>query len=275
MTEGDPIVSLAAGGPSWGGLVLRRPPPSRGRPVPPTWQSVPVSLVRRIPAAGWPSPQVMGLAAGVAATCRTRGEAARMAAGYERLASLALARKLMDEGPIGEREKERMLRASNLPPKYFANPATEMIFAASADRLGKGGVIGGITKAVNKAIAPISKIVNTASSTITSVATTGITALGSMANGVNNAAANGVTGFANQAASLASSPAAVGMVAGALGAPLGIDMSGLQQSTAGQWGPSVAPQPGAQQLSTQTLEIAGLAFVAVFLLMMAMNGRRR
>jgi hypothetical protein len=167
-----------------------------------------------------------------------------------------------------------------MPTSYYANTATEMIFAASAERLGKGSVFKGISKAFNRAITPVSKIVNAVSSTVTSVATTGIQDLGGMINGVDNAATRGVTGFANQVANMASSPAAVGMVAGALGdeGALGsLDTSGMQQATAGQWNPGPVQSPS---ISPQVLEYGALAIGGVLVLylavtMMNRGGRRR
>ena len=89
---------------------------------------------------------------------------------YERLATMVLARKLSDEQLIGPSERERLVNLSGVPDAFKDSELTQMVFFATADQLGKGGVIGQITSVVNKVVNPISKVVSNVSKSVATVA---------------------------------------------------------------------------------------------------------
>ena len=213
----------------------------------------------------------MSLSTQVAGACRDGDELSAALSGYERLASLALSRRMADDSPIGQHERLAMLRAARLPGALYANPATEAILAADAESLGKGGGIGGFIKNVGKGVqrlaAPITNSVN---------AFTGMVA------GINEAAGRGIAGVAGGLANVATKDAnntgLVNSIAGAaLGGMSGMGAIGEQFSGSGSSGPidqatglPVATAGGTLDVNTLAL-IVGAVVVAIFVL----KGNRR
>lgn len=189
---------------------------------------------------------------------------------YERLVALNLSRKLCDPSPIGRAEKNDMLRASGLPGGLYANAATEAIFAADADHLGKGGVLGSISKAVSsvgktvsRVVAPVTNVVNDVGGLVSNTAQT----LTGTVEGLNTAVEKGVTGFAGQAANFASSPAALSVAGDALGVPGigGGSGGGSYDPETGLYSPA---QPAASASSNTGLLIVGGGVVLLALILL-------
>lgn len=91
--------------------------------------------------------------------------------GLERLASLTLARKLSSQAPLSGEERYALIQAAGVPQTVGGQMLTERILGASADELGKGGIIGSISHEVSKvakkvvpiAISPFSIVAKSAS----------------------------------------------------------------------------------------------------------------
>jgi hypothetical protein len=149
----DAQIITLADGPSWAAMKDATPVESTARRS----SCVIVMSPRRWRRAEPPTEHVEMLSSHVAAACADADEAAVAGDAYERLAAMALARKLADESPIRQGERQRMLRDAGLPGVFYANPATEAIFAASAEHLGKGGVFGSISNAVSSAVKAVGK----------------------------------------------------------------------------------------------------------------------
>lgn len=80
----------------------------------------------------------------------------------ERFASMTLARKLRSPAPITADEANMMVGLAGVPRTRAGQMLTAQILQASADELGKGGVIGSISKAVSsvaqKVIVPVTRV---------------------------------------------------------------------------------------------------------------------
>lgn len=70
----------------------------------------------------------------------------------ERLASMTLARKLRSPAPIGMVEAEEMVSLACVPDTAAGRMLTDRILYASAEELGKGGIIGSISHAVSHVV---------------------------------------------------------------------------------------------------------------------------
>lgn len=226
------------------------------------------------------SRHVEQLAGYVGAQCESAEEAQLAGEAYERLVAMTLSRKLSDSRPMGRAERAKYLRDAGMPGYLYANPATEAIFTADAEGLGKGGIIGQITATVNRAIKPVSQIATAVTSGGTKFLSSAATSLTNIGTGLNQAVEHGVTGFANQAANFASSPAAVSMAGDMMGIPMpgGVGSAGFG-SVGGSSGTIGGAKMGAAPsnslgIDTNTLILAGVALVAVYLLTSG-SGRKR
>lgn len=83
----------------------------------------------------------------------------QLSEGYERLASLVLSEKLARGEEIPAYTRLKLLRLSGLPEPWHTHPVTGMVFLASADELGKGGVIGDIGNAISHAANQVGGVV--------------------------------------------------------------------------------------------------------------------
>jgi hypothetical protein len=209
--------------------------------------------------------------------CETPREGLAAGPAYTRLAALVLSHKLSMGDHVGPGARARMLRDARLPGYLYANPATQAIFAAPAEGLGKGGFIGKITSSFNRAIKPVSQVLTAATSTITSTVAGGIQDLGGTVSGLDNAASRGVTGLANQAANFASSRqglstvldaatgGGIGAIAGGVdqyGASAGSNYSGPLDSNGM---PVTTPKAAGAGVSSSVLLVGALALGALFL----------
>lgn len=141
------IVTLAAGP---GGA----PGPARRAPsaAPPQFRGLSGVIITR------PSrrsvvitPQTQLLAMQALGACESPEEAQLATHSLVRLATLTLSRKLgpLGDSVVGAGERRKLLRDAGVPGILYANPATEAIFASSAENLGKGGFLGQVSKAIS------------------------------------------------------------------------------------------------------------------------------
>ncbi len=171
----------------------------------------------------------------------------------ERLASMALARKLRSPAPIDAAEAAQMVGLAGVPNTRGGQMLTEQILSASADELGKGGVIGSITHTIShvatQVVRPVSKIVAAAAPILDKVPVIGpalsgvvqvtANAAGAIAGGnLKSLTSGGVMGLTQKIAGWAGAGAgaAVGLVGdvaqGIVEAPGTI---GSDLMAAGQW----------------------------------------
>lgn len=91
----------------------------------------------------------------------------------ERLASMALARKLRSPAPIDGSEAAVMVGLAGVPNTYAGQLLTDRILTASAEELGKGGIIGSISNAISSVaktvIQPVAKLVSSAAPALKAV----------------------------------------------------------------------------------------------------------
>lgn len=277
------MVTLEAG-PGWG------PAPGEGY-IEPSYTGGRRASSRR--ASGWgrgssePTRYMEQLACHVAAACESPEEAGLAVAGYQRLASLTLARKLAaGDNYIAPGERHRMMRDARLPGYLYANPATEAIFTSTADQLGKGNVFkqigkainkqaSNISKGVNRAMVPVNKIFNAASKAITDVSTSLISVSGNATTGLINDAGNAVQGIGHNVAAFASSPQGTGAILGALTGDPGLGPIGAGAPGAPGFDASGMPLPAGTQYQPQTLLYVGAGVAALVLLVVLTSGGRR
>ncbi len=95
-----------------------------------------------------------------------RFNAAQIGEAYGRLAGIVLARKMSDGSPIWPAEREEHIRLAGIPEPFASSELTDLVYFADANQLGKGGVIGSISKAVSSAVAPVAKAVSKVQQTV-------------------------------------------------------------------------------------------------------------
>lgn len=97
-------------------------------------------------------------------------DADALGAAYERLGSMILAHKLVNgEAPVGPLMRSKLAARAGIPEPFASSDMTNLIYMASADQLGKGGVIGSIGKAVSGAVKTVAKAATGAVSAVSKV----------------------------------------------------------------------------------------------------------
>lgn len=230
-----------------------------------------------------PTAHVQALAAHAVEACENDAELSLAGPSLERLATLCLSRKLADSSPVGPAERRQMLRDAGVPGALYANPATESIFSSSAENLGKGGVIGSISKAVSKVtqqvsrvVAPVTKIVNAVGSGVSGVVTSTVSTLAGTVENLNQDFETGVSKLGNMAAQ---NPGAVVGALASGGASLG-DI-GLGESGGAGGGSEYGSEEYPATPTTSPTNVGGIILVGggvlggLWILSKIFSGRRR
>lgn len=174
-----PIVSVFYPAPS--APITQSYAPRPVAPAPPTYQGEYQAWVSARQAAGapvdlnyqqWLDEQVSGLTL------------SPVPAPFRKLHALTLARRLIQgDAPLSRRSKRRLLKDAGLPPSLYATPETAAILCAPGEALGKGGILGSISRTFsikNIALHPQNLIIPVAAAVAAPLAlpVVGITALG-------------------------------------------------------------------------------------------------
>lgn len=180
----------------------------------------------------------------------------------ERLASMALARKLKSPAPIDDSEARIMVGLAGVPNTRAGQMLTDRILTASAEELGKGGIIGSISSAVSKVaktvVAPVAKVMSTVAPILkivpvigpalsTAVSTTANLTTAIAGGSIKSLTAGGVTGTLQRVVGYAGAAVGAGVaISGAVGEGIAEAPQTIYNDVAavGQWAGGVASDIG-------------------------------
>jgi hypothetical protein len=174
-----------------------------------------------------------------------------LAASYERLASMVMARKLSDDATIGPLERYQLCNLAGVPEGWRDHDWTDMLFLATPEQLGKGGFFGGIANTINKVVAPVAKVVSKVAASTGKLVSAVAPVLSVVP--VVGPEVSKLAGFAGAALQEGSTLSLKSVVTNPAGIMAGITAEAQGVMAAGGMGADVAAQQGVDQSFMQSL----------------------